>query len=176
MLNSAVVSAWLWVHVGVLLVVMGYAICGHAMFPRFVETGRRRLDERPLRTLFVGLAISLPWVGVAIALANAPNGALKFVGALLGLAWIALALVGTASIALRVGTRGETAPPRWTTVARGAGFVALTWMLPILGWFVVLPLTLACGVGCLVGRHVGRHGGRPTLPPVSEPTPPLPAV
>jgi hypothetical protein len=134
------------------------------------------LDDRPLRTLFVGLAISLPWVGVAIALANAPNGALKFVGALLGLAWIALALVGTASIALRVGTRGETAPPRWTTVARGAGFVALTWMLPILGWFVVLPLTLACGVGCLVGRHVGRHGGRPTLPPASEPTPPLPAV
>jgi hypothetical protein len=54
--------------------------------------------------------------------------------------------------------------------------VALTWMLPILGWFVVLPLTLACGVGCLVGRHVGRHGGRPTLPPASEPTPPLPAV
>ena len=97
MLNSAVVSAWLWVHVGVLLVVMGYAICGHAMFPRIVETGRRRLDERPLRTLFVGLAISLPWVGVAIALANAPNGALKFVGALLGLAWIALALVVFAS-------------------------------------------------------------------------------
>ena len=158
MLNSAVVSAWLWVHVGVLLVVMGYAICGHAMFPRIVETGQRRLAHRPLRTLFIGLAISLPWVGV--------------VGALLGLAWIALALVGTASIALRVGTRGEAAPTRWTTVARGAGFVALTWMLPILGWFVVLPLTLACGVGCLVGSLVGRS----PLPPASGPTPPLPAV
>ena len=172
MLNSAVVSAWLWVHFGVLLALVGYAACGHALFPRLVEDGRVRLELRPVRTLLVGLAISLPWVGLGIALANAPNGALKFAGVLLGLAWLSLALVGVSSIALRIGARGEAAHARWTDVARGAGFVGFTWMLPILGWFVVLPLTLACGVGCLVGSLVGRS----PLPPASGPTPPLPAV
>jgi Mn2+/Fe2+ NRAMP family transporter len=165
MLNSAVVSAWLWVHVGVLLVVIGYAACGFALFPRVVESGRRRLDIAPLRALLIGLAISIPWVGLAIGLANAPSGALKFAGVILGLAWIAVALIGTTAIALRVGLHGEAVPARWTHVARGAGFVALTWMLPVLGWFVVLPLTLACGVGCLVGFRVGS-------PPAAVPPPP----
>lgn len=168
MLNSAVVSAWLWVHIGVLLVLVGYASCGHALFPQLVEGGRARFEARPARTLLVGLAISLPWVGLGIALANAPNGALKFAGVLLGLAWLSLALVGVSSIALRVGARSETGPVRWTQVARGAGFVGFTWMLPILGWFVVLPLTLACGVGCVLGGTAqARAGGAPPPPPVS---------
>jgi hypothetical protein len=152
MLNSAVVSAWLWVHIGVLLVIVGYATCGHAMLPRAVESGRRRLERAPVRTALKGLAISVPWVGVAIVLMNLPNGALKFAGVLLGLSWLAIALVGTSAVALQVGGRGESGPARWTHVARGGAFVALTWMLPVLGWFVVMPLTLACGLGSLIGR------------------------
>jgi Mn2+/Fe2+ NRAMP family transporter len=169
MLNSAVVSAWLWVHVGVLLVVIGYAACGFALFPRVVESGRQRLETAPLRTLLIGLALSIPWVALAIGLANAPNGALKFAGVMLGLGWIAMALVGVTAIALTVGLRGEVEQARWTHVARGAGFVALTWMLPVLGWFVVLPLTLACGVGCLVGFRVDR---RPASVPQAPPSAP----
>lgn len=167
MLNSAVVSAWLWVHVGVLLALVGYATCGHALFPRLVEGGRDRLETRPIRTLMIGLAVSIPWVAIALALANTPNGALKFASALLGLAWLLLALVGVSSIALRVGARGEAGPVRWTQVARGAGFVGFTWMLPVLGWFVVLPLTLACGVGCAIGGSAQtRAGDAPSPPPV----------
>jgi hypothetical protein len=159
MLNSAVVSAWLWVHIGVLLVIVGYATCGHAMLPRAVESGRRRLERGPIRTALKGLAISIPWVGVAVVLMNLPNGALKFAGVLLGLSWLALALVGTSAVALQVGSRGESGPTRWTHVARGAGFVALTWMLPVLGWFVVMPLTLACGIGSLIGRAPASDPG-----------------
>lgn len=152
MITSAVVSAWLWVHVGILLVVVGYATCGHAILPGAIERGRDRLAGSPVMTAIKGLAISVPWVFAAIVLMNLPIGALKFAGVLLGLAWLALGLVGLSAISLHVGNRGAHEPARWTHVARGAGFVTLTWMLPILGWFVALPLTLACGVGCLFGR------------------------
>jgi hypothetical protein len=152
MITSAVVSAWLWVHVGVLLVVVGYSACGYAILPGAAERGRERLARRPILTALIGLGISAPWVIGAIVLMNLPNGALKFAGALLGLSWLFIALVGMSAIALHVGRRDVTESARWHDVARGAGLVTLTWMLPLLGWFVALPLTLACGVGCLVGR------------------------
>lgn len=151
MITSAVVSAWLWVHVGVLCIVVAYAACGHAFFPTIVERGRERLASRPVRTALIGALVSVPWLLVAILLSNAPLGGLKLAGAILGLAWIAVGLAGLGSIALHVGERGAVGGAAWTTVARGAGFLALTWMLPILGWFVMLPLSLVCGVGCVLG-------------------------
>lgn len=166
MLNSAVVSAWLWVHVGVLLVMVGYATCARAMFPCAVERGRQRIEQRPLRTFLLGIAVSVPWLALGIGLGSAPSGVLKFAGVLLGLAWLALALVGTASIAHLIGSRGEPVSVRWTHPARGAALLTLTWMLPLLGWFIVMPLTLACGAGCMLGR--GRNPVAPDVPPPSS--------
>ncbi|MDZ4754915.1 MAG: hypothetical protein SGJ11_10525 [Phycisphaerae bacterium] len=159
MITSAVVSAWVWVHVGVLLVVIAYAACGNAMLPNVTERGRDQLALRPVRTMLLGLMVSAPWVFAAIVLMNLPNGGLKLLGIVLGLAWVLIALAGLSAVALHVGDRGSGGGgaggtgggARWTHVTRGAGFVALTWMLPVLGWFVALPLTLACGVGCLLG-------------------------
>ncbi len=153
MLNSAVVSAWLWVHVGILLIAVAYAVCGSALLPRAAERGRERLAQRPLRTLLVGLGLSVPWMLVAILLIASGKGSIVgLVGAGLAIAWVLVALLGLASVALHVGSRGEVGPARWTTTVRGAAIVSLTWMLPIVGWFVALPLSLACGLGCLVGR------------------------
>ena len=151
MITSAVVSAWLWVHIGILLVVVGYSACGYAILPGTAERGRAKLAQRPFVTALIGLAISAPWVTGAIILMALPNGVLKFAGVLLGLSWLFIALVGMSAIALHVGRRDLDGTARWHEVARGAGLVTLTWMLPLLGWFVALPLTLACGVGCLVG-------------------------
>ena len=159
MITSAVVSAWLWVHVGFLLVVVGYSACGYAMLPGMAERGSAKLATRPLLTTLIGLAISGPWVATSILLMSLPNGVLKFAGVLLGLTWLFVALVGMSAVSLHVGRRERSREARWHEVARGAGLVTLTWMLPLLGWFVALPLTLACGVGCMVAP-----AGRAALP------------
>ncbi|MFO0827158.1 MAG: hypothetical protein U0572_03325 [Phycisphaerales bacterium] len=150
MLNSAVVSAWLWVHVGVLLIVVAYATCGSALLGPVADRGRERLGRAPLRTLLVGLGLSVPWMVAAITLMSLPNGILKLVGASLTVAWVATSLLGMSSLAMHVGARGDAGAARWTTVARGGALISLTWMLPIVGWFVAMPLSLACGAGCLV--------------------------
>ncbi|MDZ4829719.1 MAG: hypothetical protein SGJ09_05910 [Phycisphaerae bacterium] len=150
MLNSAVVSAWLWIHVGVLLVVVAYAACGSAFLPTASERGREILARSPIRTLLIGLAMTVPIMLVAIVLMNLPNGAVKLVGTVMAVSWLMIGLVGLAPLALHVGARGDAGPIRSTTVMRGGALIALTWMLPVVGWFVALPLTLACGAGCLL--------------------------
>ncbi len=153
MITSAVVSAWLWVHIGVLLIVVGYATCGHAIAPIATERGRVKLAIRPVRTALVGVLISGPWVVASIVLMNLPNGALKFAGVALLVVWLMVCFIGLGSVALHVGDRGTSGGARWTDVSRGAAFLALTWMLPVVGWFVALPLSLACGLGCMLGSR-----------------------
>jgi hypothetical protein len=154
MLNSAVVSAWLWVHVGILLVVVAYATLGNALFPVLAERARGQLARSLPATLGAGIGLSLLVMIPAIVMINIPNGVVKFGGAVLAVGFIAIALLGLAPLAMHVGSRGDTSPNantvRWTTVARGAAIIALTWMLPFVGWFVALPLSLACGAGCLM--------------------------
>ncbi|MBL9150084.1 MAG: hypothetical protein JNM94_15460 [Phycisphaerae bacterium] len=160
MLNSAVVNAWLYAHIGVLLVVVAYATCSYAMFSRAVERGRACVADSPIRTLMIGLLVSVPLVVAALVLSSAANGVIKLVGVSLLLGWLTTALLGLAPLALHVGARGEAGNIRWTTVARGASFVTLTWMLPVAGWFVAMPLSLAFGVGCAV-RAAGRRAATP---------------
>ncbi len=150
MLNSAVVSAWLWVHVGILLIVVAYASCSNALLSSASERGRQRLAHAPLRTLLLGLVISVPIMLAAIVMMSLPNGAVKLAGTAVTVAWVTVALLGLAPLAVHVGSGGEQGPVRWTTVIRGAALIALTWMLPVVGWFVALPLSLACGAGCLL--------------------------
>jgi hypothetical protein len=63
--------------------------------------------------------------------------------------WILAGLVGGAGIAQHVG-RGRDGTAEWLQTVRGGLFISLTWILPLVGWLGILPLTLATGVGCLV--------------------------
>ena len=36
------------------------------------------------------------------------------------------------------------------TRCRGGLLLTLTWILPLVGWLIVLPLSLCTGVGCLI--------------------------
>ena len=45
----------------------------------------------------------------------------------------------------------------WVQTFRGGLFISLTWVLPLVGWLVMLPLTMSAGIGCLVlGSFFGR--------------------
>jgi hypothetical protein len=60
----------------------------------------------------------------------------------------------------------------WRRVLRGGGVLALLFAVPLLGWFAMLPLTLASGLGALfLPRRplsispdaAGPHLGKPPL-------------
>jgi hypothetical protein len=97
-------------------------------------------------------------------LSNGANGAAKLVGALVLSVPILLALGGSGGFALRIGAGlalplDEQAP--WRRVLRGGTVLALCFLLPLVGWFLVLPWALVSGVGAAI--LATRHRPRPLI-------------
>lgn len=150
MTTSAFVTAMLLIHVGVILVVTAYYAVGAVLAPGLTERARIRFAGRPWLAVLIGLAVSVPWVLAAIGLLNAPLAPVKFVGAVVGCLWVLFGLLGGAGIAQHVGRTHADASPDWAQTVRGGMFISLTWLLPLVGWLGMLPLTMAAGIGCFV--------------------------
>ena len=158
MTTHAVVYTWLFIHIGVILVVTSYFTLGAAVAPALTERARKLFAQRPWLPLLVGLLISVPWVVLALVLVNLAPAAAKFAGALLVSLWVLSGLIGGAGIAQHVGRGGTSEQTSWKQTVRGGLFISLTWALPLVGWLGMLPMTLATGVGCLVlGIFFGRE-------------------
>jgi hypothetical protein len=167
-ISTATVLIWVFIHLGVILVVCAYYALSAALAPNLTEKARIRFARRPWLPALIGLAASVPWVAASLILMSAPLGGLKFAGATLGTLWVLLALVGGAGIAQHIG-QGSTSGggETWVRSMRGGLFITLTWILPLVGWMIMLPLTLASGVGCLV---LGMFPMRPqSVPALSQP-------
>lgn len=149
MINTATVLTWLFIHLGVILVVSAYYATSAALAPRLTERARIRFAQRPWLPALIGLAISLPWVVGALAMMNLPFGGVKFAGATLGSLWVLCGLIGGAGMAQHIG-HGAAPADSWLRGVRGGLLITLTWVLPLVGWLIMLPLTLATGLGCLI--------------------------
>jgi hypothetical protein len=147
---------------GALLVLVAYWLAAAALFPTWTSRARGAYDAHPARVSLVGAGVSAPLTLLGIAMAsNSPNAALKVVGALVVSVPILLALGGSSGFALRIGAGlampdDERTP--WRRVLRGGVVLSLTFLLPVVGWFVVFPWVLVSGVGaaCMATRSSVR--------------------
>ena len=53
----------------------------------------------------------------------------------------------------------------WVQTFRGGLFISLTWVLPLVGWLVMLPLTMSAGIGCLVLGILFRRSDKTVVEP-----------
>ena len=151
MTTHATVLAYLFIHIGLILAVTAYFTVGALLTPRLTRRARERLAARPWVPLLVGVVLSVPWAGGGIMMLAVPHATVKFAGAALLGSWVLIGLIGGAALAQHVGgTPIDDARATWSTTARGGLVLSLTWALPVVGWLVALPLTLATGIGCLV--------------------------
>jgi hypothetical protein len=139
-----------FIHIGVILVVSAYYALSAAIAPGLTNRARVRFARSPWLPAVIGIGLSVPWVVVSLVLLQAPSGPIKFAGAVIGSAWILCGLVGGAGIAQQVGLGSAGGQASWVHSIRGGLFITLTWVLPFIGWLVMLPLTLATGIGCLI--------------------------
>jgi len=159
--------------VGLLTVYVSYWLVAQALFPGLVERAGRYY-AKPIKITLIGLlAAAIPFV-VGAAISKLPNPVLKISGVTLMLAPALLGLMGSAGLVLRVGS-GLPSPldeqQPWRRVLRGGILLALTFLLPIVGW-IVLPLwALTSGFGAflLSVREYRRSSGE--LPPALNLTP-----
>ncbi len=149
--------------IGTMAVFISYWLTAKSLFPTLVSHAHDAYGHRPGRLLLTGVVVSTPLLLVGAGLLNAvPQGGLKLLGALLATVPILMGLLGSAGLSERIGrglvSADDTHTP-WRRSLRGAAVLSTTFLLPIVGWFVVLPLTLISGVGAFVlARRAAAQG------------------
>ncbi len=149
---------WFLLILGAILTLNAHWMGAHALFPDVVRRARERYVTSPVKATFVGLAILIPNVVVATVLAKTiPHPAVQSLAVGLLLIVGLLALVGSAGLVERIGLgmpSQRDAEQPWRRVMRGGIVLGLAFLMPFLGWFVLLPWTLISGLGAwaLAGR------------------------
>ncbi|MBA3699903.1 MAG: hypothetical protein H0W78_13730 [Planctomycetes bacterium] len=161
------VLTWFLIILGTLLVFISHWLGAYGLFPTLVEGAAERYGRRPVAATFLGLAVLVP-VLVLTAVLSKLNPALGIVALLILTVPVMIALLGSAGLALRVGT-GLASPSDagqpWRRVLRGGIVLALVFLLPLIGWFVMMPWALVSGLGAAL---MAMRGGRPVVPRVSS--------
>ena len=159
--------------VGLLTVYVSYWLIAQALFPQLVERARQHY-AKPVKITLIGVgAAALPVILGAI-ISNLPNPALKLSGVTLMLIPALLGLVGSAGLTLRIGA-GLPSPADefqpWRRGLRGGILLALTYLLPFVGWIVLPIWTLVSGFGAFLLSVMEIRNSSNTVPPVSNLTP-----
>ena len=138
--------------VGVLTVYVTYWLVAQALFPVVVERARHQY-AKPVKVTLIGLVAALLPVVVGAAVSNMPNPVMKLLGVTLMVVPALLGLVGSAGLAQRIGA-GLPSPADeqqpWRRVLRGGILLALTFLLPFVGWIVLSLWTLVSGFGAFL--------------------------
>ena len=159
----------LFIILGILITTVSYWLLFEALFKRVVERASVAYEAHPYRVTLLGALVGVPVFGVSLALLNSAAG-LKLAGVILMSALFLVGLLGSAGLARLVGARlasaTDTAYP-WRRVLRGGIVLSITFVFPIVGWFVMLPLTLASGVGAVLLSRMSQRSAEAS--PVSTP-------
>lgn len=154
----------LFLILGTLIVVVSYWLLFEALFPRLVDRARTQYDRKPFKTLLLGLAITIPVTILGIALVSAPAAPAKLLGFVCLSGLTLLGLLGSAGLSRKIGLHlpsSVDADQPWRCVLRGGTILSITFVLPFIGWFFVLPVTLVSGVGAAIGAYREERKARP---------------
>ncbi len=169
---TAEVANWLSLLATALVVaasLVGWWTVAGALWPGTVRASAERWQRRPVQTVLVGLLLWLPCLVIAVV----PHRPLW---AFLVLLWPLLAaLTGSAGAALLIGA-AQGGDRHLTANGTRAGSLplALLVLMPGIGWFLMLPLLLAGGLGaCLLSALSSPPPEQASpVPPVVPPGPP----
>jgi hypothetical protein len=161
---------WFLLIAGTYIVINAYWLTTQGLFPLFVDRCRERLRFAPFRAFLVGLGGVVPGVILGVGLFRAASPVAKFAGATLLLLLVLIGLMGSAGLAAQVGIGLGAYPDErtsWRRVWRGGLVLGLTFILPLIGWLLILPGTMILGTGAMLQSL--RRDRRTVEPPVFDP-------
>ncbi len=182
-ITTANVLLWFFLTVGFFLVFLSHWLVGISLFPDYVAKCAAQY-RRPVVVTLIGLLAMVVPIFLGTLLLKGLPPFLKWIGLLIVFAPILGGLLGTSGLALRIGqgmpAPGDDSQP-WKRVLRGGTALALTFLLPILGQILAIPLILASGLGAsILTLSTRRKQGQPPLPSHAElvpsTAPPLPSL
>lgn len=131
------------------------------LFPARVKRAALLAEQEWRKSLLWGAGVAFAAGGFGLILANQPNGLLRFVGWVLLLGLLAVAVLGAAGLADLTAKRVLRLNPGHSQLGatgRGAALLVAAGFLPILGWFAFFPVQalLALGAGARALLHRAR--------------------
>jgi hypothetical protein len=141
------------------------------LFPATVERARLRLDRTPWKCFFVGGVVTAILAIPIVILFVIPNGVVQFAGWALLFITLAIASLGAAGLAAKMGERlsrrnsGGLTPVG--SFVRGAVALELAAAFPVIGWVIVIPLATVTAVGATAFALL-RWVPRPAPQPVAD--------
>ncbi len=139
---------------GFLLTIPALWLFLRTLFPGAVARSREALTAAPGRCFLAGLLPAVVLLAGSLVALNQGGPPVKFLGLVLFSGGFLLAGVGLAALAAVVGDRlpspADAGRP-WRGQVRGAVCMELAFLLPVVGWFGLLPLAaVTCtGAACV---------------------------
>lgn len=158
------VLKYVFLVLGALGVIVSVWLTTSALFPAMVGHARSAYGSHPVRLTLVGALCGVPLLALGIALlGGAPNAVARIVGGAIASLPVLLGLAGSAGLSERVGhglVHADDGRTPWRRSLRGAVVLSITFLLPVIGWFVVFPGVLLSGFGATVLAMRARRGSR----------------
>jgi len=156
---------------GFLLALPGLWLLCRGLWPASVASTTADCTRGLLMPFLVGIPISLVTF-VAAVVASKTLGAIGgFVTLALVCLYVFYASVGiaglTTSIGLRLPSPADSERP-WQATIRGSVVLELAFLLPILGWFLILPSSLIIGSGSALRSTISTFKSRKKNDPVID--------
>lgn len=149
MLMADTMSIFL-VILGMMLALPGLWLLCRGLWPEAVAAAADRCRKGLWSSFLVGLPITIMMVAVTTILFNVLGPVGKIAGVGVVCLYMLQAHTGVSGLATSIGRRlaaplDEQRP--WRSTLRGGVVLELTYLLPFLGWFVILPASIIIGSG-----------------------------
>ncbi|HSI73017.1 MAG TPA: hypothetical protein VK934_07550 [Fimbriimonas sp.] len=154
--------------VGVAVCAWAFLLCLALVFPRRTEFARAAIEFRPGKQLLIGFIVTAIASTLGVMLLSAPNGVIKLFGWIVLLGLTAISFTGTAGLVSLAGERVQRLDHSlsgYGSLSRGALFVVLPAVMPLLGWFLYAPVVFCIGVGAGL-KAIGMKEPVPVAVPV----------
>lgn len=155
---------------GLLVAMVGFFLLVFALWPAFAGRTRTCFTETPIRSVLLGAVVGGFFLALAAGLTNAASGGVKAMGVVLAAVTLAFGLAGAGGLAGRIGAglaRPSDEGQLWRQTLRGGVVLATTFLLPLLGWFLILPVAVFGGIGASLRSMFPRRHARTALAPVA---------
>jgi len=138
-----------FVILGLLLAFPGLWLLCRGLWPRSVTEAAAICGKGLIKPFVAGLPVTLAMIFVAVVLSTFGSGG-KIAAVATVCLYLMIANCGVAGLATVVGERlasSADSKQSWRATMRGGGALMLASLLPILGWFLILPGAMIIGCG-----------------------------
>jgi len=162
--------------IGFLFSLQGLWLVCRALWPARVQAATVRCRENGVASFFLGLPVMVATLVVAVGIGKRLGTFGILAGLTIGLLLLIYSSIGTAGLATHLGERLASpvdADRPWRATVRGGVVLEMAFLIPIVGWLGLLPISLIMGAGAMT---LTLFRAKPAAPPPRVTSPVVPGA